>query len=388
MKILIINYEYPPLGGGGGVFTRFLAEELAKEHEVDLITSRFGDLPKKEVSGGVNIYRVGVLGRSSLHSAGILSLISFPVTAVLKGLRLLKRKDYDIINTHFAVPSGPAGCLLAKVSGKKNVLNVFGGDIYDPTKKLSPHRNFFLRWVVRRVLNSSSTIIAESNNIAEYAENIYLPEQEVLVIPIGFPEPTRARAEKKEVFSDENKIHLISIGRMVKRKGFDVLIRALSLLPDISRIHLTLIGDGPEAVRLKTLSKDLRVHGAITFSGNVNDDQKFRLLSASDIYVLPSIHEGFGIVLLEAMYYGLAIVATNDGGQTDIIKDKKNGILVPVRDENALADAIIDLTFDADKRKAMGSFNKEDVKKYAISATTKTYVDIFSHLATGSKSNE
>jgi L-malate glycosyltransferase len=378
MRILLLNYEFPPLGGGGGVFTRFLAEELAKEHDVDLITTRLGDLKKRETVRGVNIFRVPVMGKRSFQSAGLLSLISFPLSAAAQGLRLLKKKDYDVINTHFALPTGPAGCFLSKVSGKKNVLNVFGGDIYDPTKRASPHRNLFLRWAVRRILNHSSAIIAESEDIAGHVETIYHPNKKAVVIPIGFPARLRSSKEKEEVSPNKDKIHFISIGRMVKRKGFDVLIRALSLLKDIENTpNLYLIGDGPELNSLKTLSRELGMQDHIIFSGSVDDEEKFRLLSNSDIYVLSSVHEGFGIVLLEAMCCGLAVIATNNGGQTDIIKDGKNGILVPSQNAETLADAMRALALNSDKRKEMGEFNKEDVRKYGILSISRKYVDIF-----------
>lgn len=380
MKILLINYEYPPVGGGGGVFTRFLAEELAKEHDVDLITTRLGDLKRKETVRGVNIFRVPVIGKRSFQSAGFLSLISFPLSAVILGLRLLKKKDYDVINTHFALPTGPAGCFLSKVSGKKNVLNVFGGDIYDPTKRSSPHRNFLTRWTVRRVLNGSSAIIAESTDIARHAGNIYKPNKEVLVVPIGFPIPPEdsENAEGRPTLSETKKIQLISIGRMVKRKGFDVLLRALALLKDMENMpELSLVGDGPEINGLKELSSRLGLKDRVTFFGNIDDKEKFRLLDASTIYVLPSIHEGFGIVLLEAMCRGLAVIATDSGGQTDIIENEKNGILVPAKDERSLAGAIRRLALDAEKIKEIGARSREDVKKYDISLIARKYMEIF-----------
>jgi L-malate glycosyltransferase len=387
MRILLINYEYPPIGGGGGVFTRFLAEELAKEHEVDLITTRLGDLKKRETIRGVSIFRVPVIGKRSFQSAGLLSLISFPLSAAAQGLRLLKKKDYDVINTHFALPTGPAGCFLSKVSGKKNVLNVFGGDIYDPTKRSSPHRNLFLRWAVRGILNHSSAIIAESEDIAVHVETIYRPNKKAVVIPIGFP--ARLHASEEKVFLNKGKIQFISIGRMVKRKGFDVLIRALSLLKDIEntpRLHL--VGDGPELNSLKTLARELGIQDHITFSGTVDDKEKFRLLSNSDIYVLSSVHEGFGIVLLEAMCCGLAVIATNNGGQTDIIKDGKNGILVPSKNAEALAGAMRTLALNSAKRKEMGAFNKEDVRKYDISSISIKYMEIFRTVRDEKRNNE
>ncbi len=383
MNILIINYEYPPLGGGGGVFSRDLAEELAKNNDVDVLTTHFKGLKKEETVNGVNIHRVWVPGRRSLYSATMVSLLFFPLSGAIKGLRLLRKKKYDIINTHFAVPTGPAGLALSALSGIPNILNLPGGDIYDPSKKTSPHRHALLRWTVRNIINRASKVITESTNIANYAKKFYKPSKDITVIPLGIPEPGLKAVGREELDLKKDGLYLVSVGRLVKRKGYDFLIKALSLLrKETPEIDLILIGDGPERGSLEKLSDELEISGRIIFPGAVSDEEKLQYLAASDIYVLSSLHEGFGIVLLEAMFCGLPIIATNEGGQTDFIKDGSNGLLVSPADAKALADAISGLAADADRRHAMGGTNKEAAKQYNISSIANRYAELFHGIIT------
>lgn len=374
----MINYEYPPLGGGGGIFTRDLAEELAKSHNVDVLTTHFKDLKKEEKVNNVNIYRVSVIQRTSLRTATMPSLLSFPLSGILKGASLMRRKKYDIINTHFAVPSGPVGSILSKLFKIPNVLSIHGGDIYDPSKKLSPHRHAIFRWAVRSALNNAAGVVAQSTNTKDYANKLYFPNKNISIIQLGLPEPKFEKVSREELSMKKDVLYLISIGRLVKRKGYDFLVKALKILKDRGQdINLILVGDGPEREYLESLASSSGISDKIIFLGSVPDEEKFQYLSASDIYVLPSLHEGFGIVLVEAMRCGLPIVATNEGGQTDIIKDEKNGILIPPRDVDALAIAISELASNLERRKTMTEFNKKSSELYSISHTAEQYIDLF-----------
>src|SRR5208337_5447176 len=97
-------------------------------------------------------------------AATFCSMLSYLITGFVKGCSLILKNRYDVINTHFAIPSGPLGYILGKMFKIPNVLSLHGGDIYDPSKKLSPHNNFFFRRLVRFVLNSADRIVAQSNN--------------------------------------------------------------------------------------------------------------------------------------------------------------------------------------------------------------------------------
>ena len=378
MNILLVNYEYPPVGGGGGVSMRDLAEELAKDHSVDVLTSHFPGLKNTETVNNVNLYRVPVLHRTSLSAATMLSLLSFPFSAIAAGKTLMSKKRYDVINTHFAIPSGPAGMILSMISKTPNVLSIIGGDIYDPTKKMSPHRHPFLRWTIRKILNNASAITAISENTKTNAQEIYRANKNIKVIPLGLPVPSFKKITRPELGLKSERKYLVSVGRLVKRKGYDYLLKALCILKDKQPLlDLLIIGDGPDSAMLLQLAKDLDISDRVLFLISVDDERKFQYLNCSDLYVLSSIHEGFGIVLLEAMFCGLAIVATNEGGQTDIITEGLNGTLVPPADENALAGAISKILEHPETIEEIGRRNKKTVKQYSISAVAERYMDIF-----------
>ena len=117
MRILFCNYEYPPLGGGGGVVNALLAQELAKHHEVTLLTSQGMGLPKEKIENGVRVLRVPVFFRKQQAVANPLSLLAFIPLGIKAGKSLLKTTQFDVINTHFALPSGPVGDFLSRVWG-------------------------------------------------------------------------------------------------------------------------------------------------------------------------------------------------------------------------------------------------------------------------------
>lgn len=379
MNILLINYEFPPLGGGGGSFSRDLAEELTRtNNNVDVLTSGFSDLDKEETVNGVRIFRIPVPARKSLYYASMPSLLSFPFMAIPKGLELIKKNKYDIINTHFAVPSGPAGSILSSLSGIPNVLSLHGSDIYNPVSKKSPHKLAPLRWAVRSSLKKASSVVAHSSYIEECALKIYSPGRAIDVIPLGMPNPVFSTVPRSDLSMQEYAFYIVSVGRMAKVKGFDILLKTIKLMKTRRKeIHLVLIGDGPERKNLEELSSLLGITDQVHFTGWIQGEEKFRYMAASDVYVMSSIHEGFGLVLLEAMAAGLPIIATNKGGQTDIIKSERSGILVPPGDTEDLADAIIKLSEDDGIRETMRSFNRTYYKEYDISVSAGKYLSLF-----------
>jgi glycosyltransferase involved in cell wall biosynthesis len=376
MRILFINYECPPLGGGGGVASFQLAVELAKQHEVDYLTMGYHDLLSSENVNDVHIIRVPVLNRKNLSTATYISMLSFVPAAFLKGILLCKKRNYDCIHAFFVVPSGICGLGLSRLFRIPLIMTALGGDVYDPSKRHSPHTSHFMRPVITSLFNRADMNTVESTNLKELILQYYPIKKSLQVIPLGFTKPVFPHKNRTDLQIPENKIIFLSVGRLVKRKGFEYSIKALSQISG-HWFHYYILGDGPDEQELKILVSTLGMCDQVTFLGHVTDELKFQYLDAADIYLLPSIHEGFGICLLEAMHCGLPIVSTNNGGQEDILKDRENALFADTYDSNTFAKRILELLENTTLQKVISSNNRKDVTRYYINKIAKRYEELY-----------
>jgi glycosyltransferase involved in cell wall biosynthesis len=379
VKILMIDYEYSPLGGGGGVFNRQIAEELSKRHEITVITSRFGELPADEISDNVRIRRVAVPGRVDRNVASLLSMFGFFPASLMAGMKILKRERYDLIHSFFAIPSALPGMFLARLFKIPHLVSILGGDIYDPSKTLSPHCTPLLKQTVARILNSADKVISLSSDIKNRAKKYYSVSKPIDVIHLGIPEPVFPKMERADFGLAENEKILITIGRLVTRKGVDELIGIVKELED-PMIRLVIIGDGPERRNLEQCADDSGISKQIRFLGNVSDEDKFALLKLADLYVSTSVHEGFGIVFLEAMAASLPVICYDKGGQTDFLKNGLTGSVIPLGGKREVARAIGELFEDHEHRHAIQKNNRDYVNKFFIGSCAAKYEQWYDHL--------
>jgi glycosyltransferase involved in cell wall biosynthesis len=382
LKILIINYEHPPLGGGGGVCTQTVSKALvAKGHTVHILTSGTPELPRQIYEDGVTVFRVPVLGRKDLATASNISMLTFPITSIPKGISLCIRNKYDVINTHFYAPSGPTGMILSLLFRIPNVLYIHGADVYDPTRlNKTPAGKGILSFLLRLSAKLQSTfakkIACQSTNTKENIETYIQPKKEITIIPLPFSKPLHPVTSKKQLGLDPKKYYLLSAGRLIKRKGYEYLIRALSELP--ANIHSLIMGEGPELESLMAQAKDSGLAERVHFLGYIErDEDKYKYYAAADLYVLSSLHEGMGIVVQEAMEFGLPVVATNHGGQVDLITNNLNGILVPPQDAHALAQAILTVYKSKRIAQSFGKKNIECIKNYYAPQIADAYLRLF-----------
>jgi glycosyltransferase involved in cell wall biosynthesis len=375
----MLNYEYPPLGGGGGVLNQQLAEELSQKNQITLITSRFANQPCYEIRRGVEIFRVPVLLRHSPNAASLLSMFSFFPTSLRTGYRLLNTRHFDLVHSMFAIPSAPSGFLLAKRFCLPHVLSILGGDVYDPSKRLSPHCTPLLHATVKKLLADSDRVVGMSSDIVARAVAYYGVTRQIDMVPHGIQQPLFAPKTRADLGYPPDAILLTTVGRLIPRKAVHELLAIVREVPS-PKVHLVIIGDGPERPKLEALAQSWQVTDRVHFLGNISDEAKFQMLNIADIYLSSTQHEGFGLVFLEAMAVGLPIVSYDNGGQVDFLVDEQTGFLVKLGDHQSLAQRTQTLIDNGALRQRIGQFNRQHVEDYYIATCGRKYQVLYDAL--------
>ncbi len=388
MRILVVNYEYPPIGGGGGVVARDFAESWAVSgHQVTVVTSQYKGLSARERVNGVSVVRVPVLMRGKVQTASHASMVSYVPSCIFKCISSKEFQDYDIVNTHFAIPSGPAGQAVASYLKIPNVLSIHGGDIFDPSKSLSPHKTPILSSVVSAMLSRADRVVAQSSDTRSNALQFYNVSRGIDIIPLGIKKPIIEELFQNNPEINEDDFVLCTIGRLVKRKNLTELFEILAMLKGRISFKLIVIGDGLEKSSLMETANKLRLQDNVIFTGTVNDEVKFQCLKSADIYVSTALHEGFGLVFLEAMECGLPVLCYNRGGQNDFLINGKTGYLVKLGDKLTFAEKIEELYLDARSRNTMGDFCSSHIGNYYIENCAARYIGLFDEVIEERKSH-
>lgn len=243
--------------------------------------------------------------------------------------RALTAHKPAFVHAHELYPSGAAAAALARRSGLPLIVTVHGSDLYSNLERPAWAR------AVRAVLAQATAIICVSSSLAE--DTIELGGADparVVVVPDVFDD-VRFSAVGRTPHDGPPRI--LSVGRLVPVKGFDVLLRALGRLSRAgTEFELTLVGSGPLESDLRVLAVSEGLAEKITFAGSLSPESLADQAARSDLYVQPSRKEGFGLALVEAMATGLPAVATDSGGPADILT-QYSGVLVTPDDVDALA---------------------------------------------------
>lgn len=182
---------------------------------------------------------------------------------------------------------------------------------------------------------------------------------------------------------DPRKFTILSVCRFYPRKRLDVLLRAIALLQDrIPRLELRIVGDGPEYQRLRQLASELHTEHVVRWLGNLTLANLAAEYNGSDVFCLPSVQEGFGIVFLEAMAAGKPIVAARAAAVPEVVR---SGLLVQPEDSEALAEGILRLSRDQDLRKSLAAAGLREVEQFEMSHVAARFVSEVAKIVPGLK---
>ncbi|MFH1681487.1 MAG: glycosyltransferase family 4 protein [Candidatus Eisenbacteria bacterium] len=341
MNILVLNYEYPPLGGGAGVVTRALAELYVRRgHDVEVVTMGFPGLPAEETLNGVRIRRLQV-GRKRRETCDTSEMILYVLRAFPTTLRKLRRDPVDVIHCHFVVPTGLLAYAATRRAKVPFVITAHGSDIpgYNPDRFTREHR--FTPPLLRRIARSAARVTAPSRFLCDrIAENI--PALDAVQIPNGID---------RDLFDERPKERIILMsGRLLPRKGFYRVLEALRDTESDYEVHIA--GDGPHRAVLEETAASLPMK--VVFHGWLDhgSPEWKELYERSSVFCFPSQKENSPMGLLEAMLAGMAVITSDTSGCPEVIGDA--GITVPPGDAVALGNALVELLGSDETARAYG----------------------------------
>jgi len=371
MKVLMLSYEFPPLGGGGAKVVYGLTKEIARlGHEIDIVTMGFRGLPRHEMINGTNIYRVPCL-RTSESICSTPEMVSYALSAIPMVLRLIKSKHYDINHTHFIFPDGLVSYLLKKITKLPYIITAHGSDVpgYNPDRFRIEHKILSPLW--KKIVNDADQLVCLSEALKSLVNKHYSGDK-ISVIPNGID------IDRFQPIKNKQKRILI-VSRMFERKGIQYFLKALEGLELAHDINI--VGDGPYLQTLKQMvdgqSKKIKFWGWLPNTSRELKD----LYETSSIFVFPSESENFPMVLLEAMAAGLAIITTKNTGCEEVVGD--SALLVEPRSPIATTEALEKLVDNPDFSRELGEAARRRLEEnFTWNVVASKYIDIYCRFAT------
>ena len=367
------DYFYPHIGGVEKVVLD-LSRRLANHgHDVMVLTFNIPKTKEEETFHGIKIVRVKAFDLSKV--IGLQSAISFNIFKKLK--KIVDEFKPDIIHTHnHFFFSTLVGMLVKKRYNICTICTIHNGSVKDISGKLSIIIKTYEKIILRLINNNSELVITGSQKLYENGKKLGIDSNRMIVIPnaveFSFYHQNRTYSNRPR--------KVLFVGRLFSLKGPQLLIKAARLvIKKIPDTEFFIVGDGPMREKLVDMVKKYNLSKNVVFCGELTDVRK--KMKDSDLYVRPSLLEGFPYGVLEAMASGLPVIATKIGGTPDLLTHEKTGYLVKPGNINDLANAMINLLSNSDVLEAIARNGLELVeKKYSWDALYETYENFYLNL--------
>lgn len=377
MRILLINHEYPPLGGGGGNATAQIARQLVElGAEPAVLTTRFQNQPAYEEIDGVKIWRIST-PRKQIDRSSVSEFMAFMGLALVPTLRLVRQWQPDAAIAFFGLPGGFLALIAKRLFGLPYIVSLRGGDVPGFWYPGISAYHLLSKPLIRLIWRQSIAVVANSKGLQQLAIQT-TPNLPISIVPNGVDcEAFRPAVNPRSSAS----VRLLLVGRLVKQKGVDILLKALSQLKDLPvSVTLDLVGDGSDRSQFATQAQDLGLSEIVKFSGWASRPELVQHYQQADIFVFPSRDEGMPNALLEAMACGLPAIATRIAGSEELVQEGVTGLLVDSEDAIGLANALKTLILDPVQREQMGSASRCFVEEnYTWRTVAAQYLDLLTN---------
>jgi glycosyltransferase involved in cell wall biosynthesis len=250
--------------------------------------------------------------------------------------RLIKKEKIDLIHAHWIIPSGFVCNIVKSILRKPLIVSVHGSDIV-------LIRNPYFRPIGRHILKAIDTCTVNSTATRDLVLGVFRSNKEPQIIPMGVDLNVFKPFSRHTYGNNSEKSPtILTVGRLDKNKGFNYLIDAMpKLIHKFPKLKLIIVGDGPEKNNLLNQIKNLHLEQNVSLAGAVRNKDLPKFYNQADLFVLPSLKEGLGVVLLEAMACGTPVIGSNVGGITDIIINGENGSFIKPRDADDIVEKVM-----------------------------------------------
>lgn len=370
MKILVLIYEFPPVGGGGGQVALDICRVLSKrQHRIRVQTAWVKGLPKAETEFGFKVFR-SFSFRKRADRCTIPEMAAYLLTNVLPALRHVLKWQPNIIHAHFAVPTGVLALLIRLITGKPYVLTVHLGDVPGALPEQTDAVFSFIKPFTTWIWKKAAVVTVVSDYIKELALRSY--DTPIVTIPNGIALDEYRQSD----IVPNNPPRLIFVGRFNPQKNLFFLLDVLNRIRDISW-RFDVLGDGPQMNPLRNkivksgLAERIRLHGW------VSDRLVAAFMSKADILLMPSITEGMPVVGVKALCHGLAIVGTDVGGIREVVDHGRNGFLCALNDTAAFESHLRTLLASPGRLGDMKRNSRQKASSYDLEGIVDRYERIF-----------
>lgn len=362
MKILHLASEYPPQKVFGlGRFVHDLAVEQAHQgHEVHVVTNSLSGRGHEIEDHGVHLHRVDFPPPPKPPDDGS-TVTQFNVQLLERVFRDQICPDADVVNAHDWLTS-LAGRVVARRFGAVFVVTIHDVVVGKKFGELNNHTKYVGN-IEHWVCHEADGVICVSEHTREEVirtygarpERVYAVHNAVSEDTFRAPEPMLL-ARFRRVLACENERVVLYVGRLDREKGIDVLLEAFAEIRHrVPASRLAIAGKGVLEPDLRKRASELDMGSEVVFTGYLAGDVLAHVYHCSDVLVVPSLYEPFGIVALEGMICGLPVIASATGGLTEIVEDDISGLLFRPGDPASLAERLIAVLTDAELRQRLGS---------------------------------